>query len=338
LGQAESSPQPGYQKASSDESFRIIDRAVDAGINLLDTANFYNRGASEELVGKALSRNGRRDKVIISTKYYMRMDPQDPNSEGTSRRTIIQQCEASLRRLKTDYIDVYLAHRRRADTAVDETLRALDDLVRAGKVRYTGTSTWPAWAVVDALWASKELHLHRFVCEQPPYNILDRRIERELLPMAQAFGIAVVAWSPLAGGLLTGKYRRGEPIPDSFRYAKKGARFTTRRNEQAMSVVEALRSVADAKGCTLGQLAVAWAGRSSMGVVPLIGPRTVQQLEEYLGALAVEVTRDDEAKIDDLVAPGGMVSPFYDAFPSESAGVSGDSQWWANFSAPTYHW
>src|ERR671938_611152 len=195
-------------KTSPDDSYTIIDRAIDAGINFLDTANVYSRGRSEEVTGAALKRNGKRQRIVLATKVHGKMADDDPNMEGNSRRHIIAQCEASLRRLQTDYIDLYQIHRPQSAIPIDETLRALDDLIRAGKVRYIGTSTFAAWQVVESLWVAKELGLNRFVCEQPPYNVLDRRIERELLPMCRSYCIGVIPWSPLAGGLLTGKYRR----------------------------------------------------------------------------------------------------------------------------------
>ena len=208
-------------KTSPEDSARIIDRALDAGLNLLDTANVYNAGRSEEVTGAALKANGKRDRVILATKVHGVMDATDPNAQGSSRRHIIAACEASLRRLQTDHLDLYQIHRPRSDTPIDETLRALDDLVRAGKVRYLGTTTFAAWQVVESLWCSDRHHLNRFVCEQPPYNILDRRIERELLPMCRTHGIATIPWSPIAGGLLTGKYRLGQPIAGGTRFADK---------------------------------------------------------------------------------------------------------------------
>ena len=173
------------RRTEPEESYAIIDRALDAGINFLDTANVYALGKSEEITGEALKRNGQRHNVVLATKVHGAMDAEDPNARGNSRRHIIEQCEASLRRLQTDYIDLYQLHRPQADIPIDETLRALDDLVRDGKVRYIGTSTFAAWEIVESLWVSKEFNLNRIVCEQPPYNLLDRRAERELLPMAQ---------------------------------------------------------------------------------------------------------------------------------------------------------
>ena len=199
------------------EALAIIDRALDAGLNFLDTANIYNRGRSEEIIGRALRLNGRRARVVLATKVHGTMDAHDPNAGGTSRRHIVEQCEASLRRLQTDVIDLYQLHRPMSTIPIDETLRALDDLVRSGKVRYLGTSTFGAWQLMEALWVSRELGLNRVVCEQPPYHLLDRRIERELVPMAQTYGLALIPWSPLAGGFLSGKYRRGEGPPPGSR-------------------------------------------------------------------------------------------------------------------------
>src|SRR5438105_4270000 len=207
------------RRTSPEDSESIIDRALDDGINFLDTANVYSRGRSEEITGAALKKSGQRQRVVLATKVHGQMADDDPNAAGNSRRHIVAECEASLRRLQTDYIDLYQLHRPEPKTPIDETLRALDDLIRAGKVRYIGTSTFGAWQVVEALWVSKELVLNRFVSEQPPYNILDRRIERELVPMAQTFGLGLVPWSPVAGGLLTGKYRRGSATPEDSRYA-----------------------------------------------------------------------------------------------------------------------
>ena len=212
------------------------------------------------------------------------MDDDDPNAAGSSRRHIIEQCEASLKRLQTDYIDIYQIHRPRSDTAIDETLRALDDLVRAGKVRYLGSSTFAAWQVVESLWVAKELGLNRFVSEQPPYNILDRRIERELIPMAQTYGIGLIPWSPLGGGLLTGKYTREQPSPEGARYAnaENDPRLARRKNDDIYDVVEGLRPLAETKGCTLAQFTLAWCLQQPGITSPIIGPRTMEQLEDNL--------------------------------------------------------
>jgi aryl-alcohol dehydrogenase-like predicted oxidoreductase len=304
-------------KTGPEESYAIIDRAIDAGINFLDTANVYSRGRSEEVTGAALKRNGKRQRVVLATKVHGTMDDDDPNAQGNSRRHIIEQCEASLRRLGTDYIDLYQIHRPRPEIAIDETLRALDDLIRAGKVRYAGTSTFAAWQLVESLWASKELGLHRFVCEQPPYNLLDRRIERELLPMAETFGVGIIPWSPIAGGLLSGKYRRSDPAPADARYANiAGNPIMERRmqdRERIFDVIEGLEPIAAAKGCTLAQLALAWCAQQPGVTSPIIGPRTMEQLEDNLGALELALSDEDRARIDAAAPPGRMVAPFYEA-------------------------
>ncbi|GIV96733.1 MAG: aldo/keto reductase [Herpetosiphonaceae bacterium] len=302
-------------KTSAEDSYAIIDRAIDAGINFLDTANVYSRGRSEEVVGEALRRNGKRHEIVLATKVHGRMSDDDPNAWGNSRRHIIEQCEASLRRLQTDYIDLYQIHRPQPSIPIDETLRALDDLVRSGKVRYIGTTTFAAWQIIEALWASKELNLNRFVSEQPPYNLLDRRIERELIPMAQTYGIAIIPWSPLAGGLLSGKYSRGTPPPADSRFAniQSNPILQRRMTERVYDVVEGLQPLAEEKGCTLSQLALAWCLRQPGVTSPIIGPRTMEQLEDNLRALDIAMSDEDRACIDEIIPPGRMISPFYEA-------------------------
>jgi aryl-alcohol dehydrogenase-like predicted oxidoreductase len=301
-------------KTNPKESAAIIDRALDAGVNFLDTANVYNAGRSEEVTGDALKNNGKRNAVVLATKVHGRMG-RGENDMGNTRRHIIEQCEASLRRLQTDWIDLYQIHRPDPHIPIDETLRALDDLVRSGKVRYLGTSTYAAWQLVESLWVSKEHHLNRFVCEQPPYHILDRRIERELLPMAQTYGFGVIPWSPLAGGMLTGKYRRGEEPPEDSRWASYANNPIQRRrmNDRIYDAVEALEPLAKAKGCTMSQLALAWCVQQPVVTSPIIGPRTMEQFEDNMGALAVTVTAQDREAIDGIVRPGTHVSPYYEA-------------------------
>lgn len=300
------------QRTEPEESARIVDRALDAGINILDTANVYARGRSEEITGDALKRNGRRHQVFLCTKVHMPMHDTDPNLRGSSRRHIIAQCEASLARLKTDYIDLYQVHRPDPNTAIDETLRALDDLVRAGKVRYLGTSSFGAWQVVEALWASKELGLERFVSEQPPYNILDRRIERELIPATQTFGIAVIPWSPIAGGLLSGKYHRDQPPPADSRYANPNPLHTKRYVPSAFDAVEPLTALAAERRVPLSQLALSWVVHRTGVTSAIVGPRTLGQLEDALAALEVTLTPEDHARIDAIVPPGTHAAPFYE--------------------------
>lgn len=295
-------------------SMTIIDRAIDAGINFLDTANVYHRGRSEEVVGQALKRNGQRDRIVLATKVHGRMAEDDPNALGNNRRHIIQQCEASLRRLQTDWIDLYQLHRPESGVPIDETLRAMDDLIRAGKVRYIGTSTYAAWQLMEALWVAKELGLKRFVSEQPPYHLLDRRIERELVPYAQTYGVALIPWSPLAGGFLTGKYRPGEPLPEGTRYAgQENERTRQLFAERAFRVLEVVQIIAREKGVTPSQVALAWVGQQPGITAPIIGPRTMEQLEDNLGAVDVVLTDEDRRRLDEVSPPGRAIVPYYEA-------------------------
>lgn len=303
-------------RASESDSKTVIHHALEAGINFIDTANVYGhdpsnfqigRGRSEEIVGKALK--GKRDQVVLATKAYFPMGD-DVNMRGSSRRHLIEQCEASLKRLQTETIDLYQLHHPTNDIPIDETLRALDDLIRAGKVQYIGTSSFAAWQMVESLWVSKEYGLHRFVCEQPVYNLLDRRLEREFIPMAQTYGIAIIPWSPTAGGLLTGKYRRGEPPPADSRYDafwKSPNLFT----DAAFDVVEVVQAIAAEKGCTPAQLALAWVIQQPGITSAIIGPRTLEQLEDSLGALNVQITAEDRQRLDAIAPPYGMTVPFY---------------------------
>lgn len=296
----------------------MVAHAIDAGINLFDTANIYQRGVSEEILGEAIQRSGRRDALFISTKLRGRMDDHDPNAQGLSRRHIVAACEASLRRLRTDYIDLYQAHRSATDTAIDETLRAFDDLIRAGKVRYIGTSTFAAWQIVDALWAAKEHRLNRFVSEQPPYNLLDRRIERELVPMALNYGLGILPWSPLAGGMLTGKYQApGGPPADARLHDEKSNAAKVLKQKAgdaaAAEIITALQAIAQDKGCSLGHFSLAWCLQQPGITSPIIGPRNLAQLQDNLRALDIVVTPEDRKRVDALVPPGSVTIPYYDA-------------------------
>lgn len=302
-------------KTTPEDSYDIIDHAIDSGINFLDTANVYSRGRSEEVTGEALKRNGKRDQIILATKVHGVMDDDDPNKQGNSRRHIVEQVDASLKRLQTDYIDLYQIHRPQPDIPIDETLQALDDLIRSGKVRYIGTSTFAGWQLMEALMVAKELGLNRFICEQPPYNLLDRRIERELLPMAQTYGVATIPWSPLAGGLLAGKYSRDSAPPEGSRYEKVSEipRFQARYTDQAFDVIEGLERLVATKDCSLSQFALAWCMQQPGVTSPIIGPRTMEQLKDNLKALDVLITEEDKREVDALIPPGRMVSAFYEA-------------------------
>ena len=291
-----------------DESIRIIHRALDAGVNFVDTADVYSRGESEEIVGKALA--GRRDRVVLATKVHGRMGD-DPNQQGNSRRWIVQEVESSLRRLRTDWIDLYQIHRPEPDTDVDETLGALTDLQRAGKIRAFGSSTFPAHEIVEAQWVAERRGRERFVCEQPPYSILVRGIERDVLPVCARYGMGVISWSPLAGGWLSGRYRKGEDPPRSSRAQRIPKRFdlSLPENQRKLDVVDRLAQLAEAAGISLVHLAIAFVVRHPAITAAIIGPRTMEQLESQLGAADVELSDDLLDAIDDLVAPGTTVNP-----------------------------
>lgn len=300
-------------RTSAEDSYRIIDHGLDAGLNFLDTANVYSMGKSEEVVGEALKRNGKRNSVFLATKVNGRMS-EEPNALGNSRLHVIEQCEASLRRLQTDRIDLYQFHRPSRHIAIDESLRAMDDLIRTGKVRYIGTSNFGSWQVVESLWASKELGLNRFVSDQSPYNMADRRIEREHLPMCQTYGLAQIPWSPLGGGGLTGKYRRGAQPEAGTRFGdEKRPHMMKRISDGVMEIAEGIRPLAEAKGVTVAQFALAWVMSHPGVTAPLVGPRTLEQLVDNLGALDIEITAEDAAVVDGLIAPGEHVAEFYEA-------------------------
>ncbi|MFA7345673.1 MAG: aldo/keto reductase [Terrimicrobiaceae bacterium] len=302
------------KSADPETSHGIISRALDAGINFLDTANVYGRGRSEEVTGEALQRIGGRDRIFLATKVHGCMDDHDPNAVGSSRRHILAQCEASLRRLRTDYIDLYQIHRPRSDVAIDETLRAFDDLIRSGKIRYAGSSTYAAWQLMESLMVSRELGLNRFVSEQPPYNLLDRRIERELVPFALTYGLALIPWSPLGGGLLTGRYHRDARRPDGMNRYKNEDRFLDAILTDAFfDRIGPFCELASAKGCTPSQMALAWTLQRPGITSAIIGPRTIKHLEDHLSALEVILSAGDIEALDLLFPPGRMVSPFYEA-------------------------
>jgi aryl-alcohol dehydrogenase-like predicted oxidoreductase len=287
-----------------DESIRIIHRALDAGINFIDTADVYSRGESEEIVGKALA-GGKREHVVLATKVHGKMGD-DPNEFGNTRRWIIKEVENSLRRLGTDWIDLYQIHRPEADTDIDETLGALTDLVRAGKVRYIGSSTFPASQIVEAQWVAERRGRERFMCEQPPYSILVRQVENDVLPTAQRYGLGVIPWSPLAGGWLSGRYRKDAEIPGSHRAELIPGRYdlSLPGNQRKLEAADALAGLAEESGLTLIEMALAFVMRHPAVTAPIIGPRTMEQLESQLPA--AEVTLSDEVldKIDEIVPPG----------------------------------
>jgi aryl-alcohol dehydrogenase-like predicted oxidoreductase len=293
-------------KTDQAEATRMIDRFIDQGGNFIDTANVYSRGVSEEMCGKALV-GSKRERVVLATKAHGKMNDEDPNAWGNHRRNLIAACDASLKRLGTDYIDLYQIHRPQGSIPIDETLRALDDLIRAGKVRYIGTSTYAAWQVMEALAVSKELGLNRFISEQPPYHLLDRRVERELIPLCQTYGLAVLPWSPLAGGKLTGKYRRGQGAPDGSR--EDPSKFS----EGTWTVLEGLEARAQEKGCTPTAFALAWLMAQPGVTSPIIGANSMTQLEENMAALSVAIDDGDRQAVDAWIEPGTHTENYYRA-------------------------
>jgi aryl-alcohol dehydrogenase-like predicted oxidoreductase len=291
-----------------EDSVRIIHRALDAGINFIDTADVYSRGESEEIVAKALK--GRRDDVVLATKVHGVMGD-DVNMRGNSRRWITRACDDSLRRLGTDWIDLYQIHRPEPDTDVDETLGALSDLVRQGKVRHIGSSTFPASQIVEAQWTAERRGRERFRCEQPPYSMLVRAIEAEVLPTCLRYGMGVIPWGPLGGGWLSGRWRKGREAPTSTRQDRLPQRYdlSIPANQRKLDAADALAQLAEEAGMTLIEMAIAFVLRHPAVTAPIIGPRTMEQLESYLPALDVRLDDTVLDRIDEIVPPGTNVNP-----------------------------
>jgi len=288
-----------------DDSVRIIHQALDAGINFIDTADVYSAGESEEIVGKALA-GGRRDNVVLATKFHARMGS-DPNQQGNSRRWIMQEIDASLRRLQTDWIDLYQVHRPLPEECdVDETLGALTDLVHAGKIRYLGSSTFPAHLIVEAQWVAERRARERFVCEQPPYSLLVRGIEADVLPVCRRYGMGVIPWSPLAGGWLSGRYRKGEETPTSLRAERIPGRYdmSLPENQRKLEAADRLAQLAEEAGMTLIELALAFVLQHPAVTAAIIGPRTMEQLESQLAAPEIRLDASLLDRIDEIVPPG----------------------------------
>jgi aryl-alcohol dehydrogenase-like predicted oxidoreductase len=299
-----------WGETDHDVSIRIIHRALDAGINFIDTADVYSRGESEEIVGKALS-GGRRDNVFLATKVHGRMGD-DPNEFGNTRRWITREIDNSLRRRGTDRIDLYQIHRPEEDTDIDETLGALTDLLRAGKVRYIGSSTFPASQIVEAQWVAERRGRERFVCEQPPYSLLHRGVEADELPTCLRYGMGVISWSPLAGGWLSGKWRKGADDLTSRRSAMIPRRYdlSLPENQRKLDAADALGQLADEAGMSLIEIAIAFVIRHPAVTAAIIGPRTMEHLESQLPAADVELSDELLDRIDEIVTPGVNVNPF----------------------------
>jgi aryl-alcohol dehydrogenase-like predicted oxidoreductase len=297
-----------WGNSDHDDSVRIVHAALDAGINFIDTADVYSRGESEEIVGKALE--GRRDNVVLATKVHGTMGD-DPNEFGNSRRWIIREVENSLRRLRTDWIDLYQIHRPEEDTDIDETLGALTDLVRQGKVRYIGSSTFPPSQIVEAQWVADKRGRERFVCEQPPYSLLVRGVENDVLPTCRRHGMGVIPWSPLAGGWLSGGWRKGQDPPRSSRAERLPHRYdlSLPHNQRKLDAVEQLAQLAEQAGMSLIHMALAFVMRHPAVTAPIIGPRTMEHLDSQMGAADVHLSDDVLDRIDEIVPPGSMFSP-----------------------------
>jgi len=295
------------RRTDDDDAIRIVHAAIDAGINFIDTANVYTGGRSEEIVGKALSHDGKRERVVLATKVSNPISDR-PNESGSSRYHIVRQCEASLRRLRTDRIDLYQLHWMDLSTPLDESLRALDDLVRQGKVVYTGCSKFaPAW-LVEALMLCDRRGWVRFISEQPPYSLLDRSIENELIWTCRRHGVGIIPWAPIGAGILSGKYSKDGPQPEGSRFNALGTRLTPR----AIEIADAIKPLAAQKGCTPAELSLAWVRRQPGITAPIIGVRTMEHLESALRSLDVAFSPEELAEIDRIAPPGTAASNYYD--------------------------
>jgi aryl-alcohol dehydrogenase (NADP+) len=288
----------GLGNPDHEDCVRIIHKALDSGINFIDTADRYSNGESEEIVGKALE--GRRDNIVLATKVHGAMGD-DPNMQGNSRRWIMRAVEDSLRRLKTDYIDIYQIHRPAPNTDIEETLSALTDLMRAGKVRAIGSSTFPVSEIVEAQWVAERRGLARFRTEQPPYSILDRGIERDMLPTCQRYGMGVLVWSPLSKGMLTGRYRKGQALPDSIRVKYFPKQMSDARS---LDAIEQLIPLAEEAGLSLTHMAMAFVMAHPGVTSAILGPRTMQQFDDLLAGAEVRLSDDLLDRIDQIVPPG----------------------------------
>jgi aryl-alcohol dehydrogenase-like predicted oxidoreductase len=294
-------------RTTQEDATAIVDAALAAGINVVDTADRYSDGASEEMVGKAIA--GRRDDIVLATKVWSPMG-EDPNHQGASRRWLITELDNSLRRLDVDHVDLYQIHRWDPTTSDEETLSALTDLQRAGKIRYFGTSTYPAHRIVEAQWGARENHLGRYVTEQPGYSVLQRAVERDVLPVTEQYGLGVLVWSPLAGGWLSGAVRAGREVTTN-RSALMPQRFdpAVPANRAKMDAVEQLAKVADQAGLTLIQLALGFVTAHPGVTSAIIGPRTLDHLTSQLAAADTVLTADVLDAIDAIVAPGLDLAP-----------------------------
>lgn len=289
-------------QTSEADSIEIIHQANDRGINFLDTADMYNQGQSEVIVGKAIA--GRRDRVIVATKGRQPMG-EGPNDRGASRVHLTAALDASLKRLNTDFVDIYYTHTPDYETPIDETLRAMDDMIHSGKVRYIACSNFRAWRLCEALWTSDKLNLNRFVCVQPLYNLVNRDVEVELLPLCQEHGIGVVSYSPLARGILTGKYQSGQPFPQGSRAARADKRMREAElRDASLEVAQQLSQHCRARNVSLSQFALAWCLANPILTSIILGPRTKDQFVDNANCLDLTISAEDEQFVDSLVPPG----------------------------------
>jgi aryl-alcohol dehydrogenase-like predicted oxidoreductase len=296
------------------EVARILDVALDAGINLIDSGDSYAGGECEAVIGRIFARNRRRNEAVLATKVHYPTGP-GPNDRGNSRLHLMRACEESLRRLKTDHIDLYQLHRPSPDISVDETLGALTDLVRQGKVRYIGCSTHPAWQVMEALLVSELKGYAKFVSEQPPYNLLDRRIENELVPMCLAHGVGIITWSPMAMGILAGRYTDAEDYPTESRAALRGGIYAERVTARGIEVGKIFAELAKKHEISAAQLAILWNKDQAGITAPLIGPRSVEQLEHLLPVAEMSLSDELREACDELVPPGSVAASFHNSAP-----------------------
>ena len=298
---------------NEEDSFAIMQKAVEAGINFFDTANVYNQGESENITGRFLKENKLREQVVLATKVFSRVG-ELPNEGGGTRYHIIKACEDSLRRLQTDHIDLYQLHRPPLTHPQEETLRAFDDLIRAGKVRYIGCSTHPAWMVMEALSISERYGLNRYISEQPPYNLLDRRIENELVPVCQKYDLAIIPWSPLAMGILAGRYAETGNYPEGSRAQRWDNNMVKARiTQRGIDVGQAVSEMAQERGLTASQLSLLWIKDQPGITAPIIGPRTLAHLEDALIILDKKLGDADRPLFDELVHPGNAVADFHNS-------------------------
>lgn len=297
---------------SEEESIRIVHRALDAGLNFFDTSDSYNDGESERILGKALALSGRRDDAIVATKAFFPTGP-GPNDRGLSRRHLIRACDASLRRLGTGWIDLYQMHRPDPFTPIEETLEALTHLVAAGKVRYVGTTTHPAWAVVEALLIAERHNYVRYITEQPPYNLLDRRVENETVPMALKYGLGLLPWAPMAQGVLAGRYTSAAELPADSRAVARGGVYAERVDARGIAGGQRFVALAAERGVTPAQYALLWVKDQPAVTAPIYGVRILEQLEEVLPVVEMSLTAADRVACDEINPPGGVISNFYNS-------------------------